>query len=193
MTLMSTSIMVATPEIARDLGTAPTAISTINAYVFLAMAASPLIWQPLAVFLGRRTTYLAGAVVLALGSLGCALADGTPALTAMWVLSGTTGPLFLVFGQTILSDIFEPVGLFSFSLFFFSLFFFSLAPFAPLFLFRLLPLMREREEKREKGGGGEVTSPHRKRNVVVNCTSLDRQGNSRGLLPREFCQRAIHR
>lgn len=124
MTLMSTSIMVATPEIARDLGTAPTAISTINAYVFLAMAASPLIWQPLAVFLGRRTTYLAGAVVLALGSLGCALADGTPALTAMWVLSGTTGPLFLVFGQTILSDIFEPVGLFSFSLFFFSLFFF---------------------------------------------------------------------
>jgi hypothetical protein len=30
-------------------------------------------------------------------------------LTALWVISGTTGPFFLVAGQTILSDIFEPV------------------------------------------------------------------------------------
>lgn len=108
MTFMSTSIMTVTPEISATFGTTPTSITTANAGVFVAMAASALLWLPVSTLLGRRTAYLVATVVLGLCSVGCALAPNLACLTALWVLSGTTGPFFLTAGQTILSDIFEP-------------------------------------------------------------------------------------
>lgn len=108
-TFMSTSIMTVNPEIAATFGTQTTAISTANAGVFVAMALSALIWLPVTTVIGRRSTYLVATAMLTLCSLGCALANNMATFTAMWVLSGTTGPFFLVAGQTILSDIFEPV------------------------------------------------------------------------------------
>ena len=108
-TFMSTSIMTVNPEIAATFGTEPTAISTANAGVFVAMALSALIWLPVTTIIGRRSTYLVATAILTLCSLGCALSNNLATLTALWVISGTTGPFFLVAGQTILSDIFEPV------------------------------------------------------------------------------------
>lgn len=108
-TFMSTSIMTVNPEIAATFGTQTTAISTANAGVFVAMALSSLIWLPITTIIGRRSTYLVATAALTVCSLGCALSNNMATLTAMWVLSGTTGPFFLVAGQTILSDIFEPV------------------------------------------------------------------------------------
>lgn len=107
-TFMSTSIMTVNPEIAATFGVPTTAISTANAGVLVASASSALLWLPITTIIGRRSAYLVAVVVFILCSLGCALSNNMASFTTLWVLSGTTGPFFLVAGQTILSDIFEP-------------------------------------------------------------------------------------
>lgn len=109
LTFVSTAIMAATIEVAEGLGTSPTSITTANAGVLVSMALSALLWLPISVIIGRRSAYLLVGVVLLLCSVGCALANSLPLFTTLWIISGTTGPFFLVAGQTILSDIFEPV------------------------------------------------------------------------------------
>ncbi|KAK6222560.1 major facilitator superfamily transporter [Colletotrichum tabaci] len=107
-TFSGSSILSATTEVAADFGTSTHAISTANAGVFVAMALSALIWLPASTILGRRTTYLVANALLTLCSVGSALAGSFALFTAIWVVGGTTGPFFLVAGQTILADIFEP-------------------------------------------------------------------------------------
>ncbi|KAF4472185.1 MFS transporter [Fusarium albosuccineum] len=85
-----------------------TTINTVNAGVFVAQALSGLIWLPISTILGRRSTYLVANIVLCLCSIGCAVAPNLAGFSALWILGGTTGPFFLVAGQTILADIFEP-------------------------------------------------------------------------------------
>ena len=109
MTFWSTAVMTATPEIASDFNTQPTSISNANAGVFGAMALSALIWLPISTIVGRRTAYLIANVILCSCSIGAALAPNMVCFTTLWVIGGTTGPFFLVAGQTILADIFEPV------------------------------------------------------------------------------------
>jgi hypothetical protein len=108
MTFTSVSIMAVTVEIAETFDTTPTTVTLANAGVLVAMALSALIWVPLSTILGRRTAYLVATVIMGLGTVGCALSNNMACLTALWVLTGTTGPFFLTAGQTILSDIFEP-------------------------------------------------------------------------------------
>lgn len=111
MTFATSSVLAVTPEIAKDLKVDETAIHVANAGVFVAMAMSPLIWNPVSRLMGRRKGYLLAACLLCLCSIGSALAPNLAAFTAIWVIGGTTGVVFLVSGQTILSDIFEPVSL----------------------------------------------------------------------------------
>ncbi|RSL47279.1 hypothetical protein CEP53_009998 [Fusarium sp. AF-6] len=108
MTFWSTAIMPATPEVASDLDIEVTTINTVNAGVFVAQALSGLIWLPISTIIGRRSTYLVANLVLCLCSIGCALAPNIAGFGALWIIGGTTGPFFLVAGQTILADIFEP-------------------------------------------------------------------------------------
>ncbi|KAJ4328592.1 hypothetical protein N0V84_000951 [Fusarium piperis] len=108
MTFWSTAIMPATPEVALDLDIRVTTINTVNAGVFVAQALSGLIWLPISTIIGRRSTYLVANLVLCLCSIGCAVAPNIAGFGSLWILGGTTGPFFLVAGQTILADIFEP-------------------------------------------------------------------------------------
>ncbi|KAK2049729.1 major facilitator superfamily transporter [Colletotrichum somersetense] len=102
------SILSATNEVAADFDVSTHAITTANAGVFIAMAMSALIWLPMTDILGRRTTYLVANILLTLCSIGSALSNNFACYTAIWVIGGTTGPFFLVAGQTILADIFDP-------------------------------------------------------------------------------------
>jgi MFS family permease len=111
MTFWSTAIMPATIEVASDLDIPVTTINTINAGVFVAQALSGLIWLPISTIIGRRSAYLAANIVLCLCAVGVAAAPNLPAFAALWILGGTTGPFFLVAGQTILADIFDPVSI----------------------------------------------------------------------------------
>ncbi|KAK1997018.1 major facilitator superfamily transporter [Colletotrichum falcatum] len=102
------SILSATNEVAADFDISTHAITTANAGVFVAMAMSALIWLPMTDVLGRRTTYLVANTLLTLCSVGSALSNNFACYTAIWIIGGTTGPFFLVAGQTILADIFDP-------------------------------------------------------------------------------------
>ncbi|KAF7561860.1 hypothetical protein G7046_g2288 [Stylonectria norvegica] len=107
-TFWGTAIMTATAEVALDFDTTSNSINTANAGVFVAMALSALIWLPISTIVGRRTAYLIANLVLCACSVGVAVARNMACFTALWVIGGTTGPFFLVAGQTVLADIFEP-------------------------------------------------------------------------------------
>lgn len=96
------------PEIAATFGVDDTVISSANAGVFFAMAASPLIWIPLGRVLGRRIAYLVAGCLILISGIGTAVAQSIAVYTALWVIGGSTGVVFLVSGQTIIADIFEP-------------------------------------------------------------------------------------
>lgn len=108
MTFWGTAIMPATVEIAAGFGVPVTSINTANAGVFVAMALSGLIWLPVSTIIGRRTTYLVANIVLCACSIGVSLSPNLACFATLWTIGGTTGPFFLVAGQTILADIFEP-------------------------------------------------------------------------------------
>ncbi|KAF4496954.1 MFS transporter [Fusarium agapanthi] len=108
MTFWSTAIMPATLEVASDLNIPVTTITTINAGVFVAQALSGLMWLPVSTIIGRRSAYLAANGVLCVCAIGCATVPNLAGFATLWILGGNTGPFFLVAGQTILADIFDP-------------------------------------------------------------------------------------
>ncbi|KAI3582955.1 acyl transferase/acyl hydrolase/lysophospholipase [Fusarium oxysporum f. sp. albedinis] len=100
--------MPATIEVASDLNIPVTTITTINAGVFVAQALSGLIWLPVSTIIGRKSAYLAANAVLCVCAIGCATVPNLAGFATLWILGGNTGPFFLVAGQTILADIFDP-------------------------------------------------------------------------------------
>ncbi|GKZ20535.1 hypothetical protein AbraIFM66951_005860 [Aspergillus brasiliensis] len=108
-TFLSTSLLVATPEISADLSTTPEIINVTNSGVLIAMGCSSLIWSPLAEIFSRKQSYDTATLVIVAASIGTALAPSMSIFTLMRVLSGFTGTYFMVAGQTIIADIFPPV------------------------------------------------------------------------------------
>ena len=108
-TSMSTSLLPATPEISKEFNTTPTIINFTNAGVLLAMGLSSFIWGPITLLLGRKNAYIAAVSMLCGCSVGMALAPSMRIFTTMRILGGFTGTYFMVSGQTMLADIFEPV------------------------------------------------------------------------------------
>ncbi|KAH8901638.1 putative MFS transporter [Thozetella sp. PMI_491] len=106
---LSTSLLVATPEISADLGTTPELLNITNAGVLIAMGLSSLIWLPLSQIIGRRHSYSLAILVLLASSIGTALAPDMRTFTVMRIISAFTGTYFMVAGQTIIADIFEPI------------------------------------------------------------------------------------
>ncbi|KAE8354636.1 major facilitator superfamily domain-containing protein [Aspergillus coremiiformis] len=108
-TFSSTSLLPAAPEIAEEFGTTTETLNITNAGVLLAMGFSSLIWGPMNNLIGRRVSYNTAILMLC----GCCAATGAAVdmkmFTVFRVLSGMTGMAFMVSGQTILADIFEPV------------------------------------------------------------------------------------
>lgn len=112
-TFSSTSLLPATPEIAAEFHTTPETLNVTNAGVLLAMGFSTLIWGPLNHVIGRRNSFNIAILILCACSAGTAAAVNMQMFTAFRVLGGLTGTSFMVSGQTILADIFEPVGFLS--------------------------------------------------------------------------------
>ncbi|CAG8383709.1 unnamed protein product [Penicillium salamii] len=107
-TFSSTSLLPATPEIATEFSTTTEILNVTNAGVLLAMGFSCLIWGPMVNIFGRRNAYNAAILVLCACSAGTAVATTLQIFIAMRILSGFTGTFFMVAGQTIIADIFEP-------------------------------------------------------------------------------------
>ncbi|KAJ5102708.1 MFS transporter [Penicillium argentinense] len=107
-TFSSTSLLPATPEIAAEFATSTEILNVVNAGVLIAMGLSSFIWGPMANIVGRRMAYNMAIVVLCGCSVGMAAAINLHMFIAMRLLSGFTGTFFMVAGQTIIADIFEP-------------------------------------------------------------------------------------
>ena len=108
-TFSSTSLLPATPEIAAEFSTTTEILNVINAGVLIAMGFSSFIWGPISNVFGRKNAYNAAIVVLCGCSVGTALAINLHMFIAMRLLGGFTGTFFMVAGQTIIADIFQPV------------------------------------------------------------------------------------
>ncbi|EED14213.1 MFS transporter, putative [Talaromyces stipitatus ATCC 10500] len=108
-TFSSTSMLIATPEIASDLSTTPEILDVTNAGVLVAMGLSSLIWSPLSDLFGRRKIYDVAIFFMFVPSIGAAVAPNLAAFTAMRLVGGLTGTYFMVAGQTVITDIFEPL------------------------------------------------------------------------------------
>lgn len=108
-TFSSTSLLVATPEISADLSTTSEILNVTNAGVLIAMGLSSLLWSPLSDIFGRRLVYNIAIFFLFVPSIGTAVAPDMATFTAMRMVSGFTGTYFMVAGQTVIADIFEPV------------------------------------------------------------------------------------
>ncbi|KAF5485425.1 MFS transporter fsa7 [Colletotrichum siamense] len=107
-TFASSSIMTAVAEVATDFDVPTHVITTANAGVFIAMAVSALIWLPISTIIGRRPTYLLATIMLTLSSVGSVTSQSFAFFVTAWILGGATGLYFLIAGQTILADTFEP-------------------------------------------------------------------------------------
>ncbi|KAJ5101572.1 hypothetical protein NUU61_003794 [Penicillium alfredii] len=108
-TFSSTSLLPATPEIASEFSTTTEMLNVTNAGVLVAMGFSSFLWGPIANLFGRKTAYNAAILVLCACSAGTAASINLGMFIAMRLLGGFTGTFFMVAGQTIIADIFEPV------------------------------------------------------------------------------------
>ena len=108
-TWSTSSLFVATDEISAQFHTTPTVLNIMNACMLLLMGFSSLVWVPLGRIWGRERVYTGAIVTLLATSIGMALAPNMAVFTLMRLLGGVPGTYFMVAGQTILADIFEPV------------------------------------------------------------------------------------
>lgn len=108
-TSTSTSLLIATPEISEEIKTTPEILNITNAGVLIAMGCSSLLWSPVAELTSRRIAYNTAMFVMTAGSIGTALAPNMGVFTASRLITAFTGTSFMVFGQTIIADIFPPL------------------------------------------------------------------------------------
>ncbi|KAJ5908883.1 hypothetical protein N7495_001565 [Penicillium taxi] len=108
-TFSSTSLLPAIPEIASEFSTSSEILNVINSGVLIAMGLSSFIWDPITKIFGQKVAYNAAIVVLCGCSAGTALSINLHMFIAMRILSGFTGTFFMVAGNTIIADIYEPV------------------------------------------------------------------------------------
>jgi len=99
------TIFPAFPQIAGQLGADKVAMQqTISVYL-LAYAAMSLVHGPLSDALGRRPVILAGLVVFAAASAGCALSTSLPVLLSFRALQGFSAGVGLIVGRAVIRDV----------------------------------------------------------------------------------------
>src|SRR6478672_6670223 len=99
------TIFPAFPQIGEQLGADKMAMQqTISVYL-LAYAAMSLVHGPLSDALGRRPVILAGLVVFALASVGCALSTSLPMLLWFRALQGFSAGVGLIVGRAVIRDV----------------------------------------------------------------------------------------
>lgn len=99
------TIFPAFPAIGRELGANAVAMQqTISVYL-VAYALTSLLHGPLSDAIGRRRVILAGLVVFAIASAGCALATDLPTLLAFRAVQGLSSGVGLIVGRAVIRDV----------------------------------------------------------------------------------------
>ncbi|KZF23239.1 synaptic vesicle transporter [Xylona heveae TC161] len=108
-TFSSTSLFPAVPEIADEFGTVPSVVNYSNAAILVAMGLASYIWGPMSMIIGRRSAYNIALFIFFAFAIGAALAPNLQTFVAMRTLAGFEASFFMVAGQAIIADIFDPL------------------------------------------------------------------------------------
>ncbi|RSL60053.1 hypothetical protein CEP54_006961 [Fusarium duplospermum] len=106
--ISSTSVLAATPEVAKDYDTTGSIINVSNAAYMIVMALSPLVWGPMSQVFGRRVVSLASSAMFFLLSLATALAPNLASFIVFRAASAFGGTAFILIGPACVGDIYRP-------------------------------------------------------------------------------------
>ncbi|KAK8925444.1 hypothetical protein H634G_07624 [Metarhizium anisopliae BRIP 53293] len=106
--ISSTSILAATPEVAKEYNTTGSVINASNAGYMVFMGLSPIIWGPMSQVFGRWPVIMLTAVLFFLLSLATALAPNLVSFFVFRALSAFEGTAFILLGSACLADIYRP-------------------------------------------------------------------------------------
>ncbi len=106
--LDSTVVNVALPRLGDDLDASFAGLSWVSNGYLLTLAALILVGGSVGDRIGRKRTYLAGALAFAVASLLCALAPSIPTLVAARLLQGAAGAFLVPGSLAILQTSFHP-------------------------------------------------------------------------------------
>ncbi|KAI1862635.1 uncharacterized protein JN550_010160 [Neoarthrinium moseri] len=106
--ISSTSVLAASPEVAKEYGTTGSIINLSNALYMLMMGLSPMCWGPLSQVYGRRWVTIVTAVAFLACSIGTALAPNLAAFFVFRILSAFEGTSFILVGSSVIGDMYRP-------------------------------------------------------------------------------------
>ncbi|KAM5352302.1 hypothetical protein ACJ41O_005025 [Fusarium nematophilum] len=106
--ISSTSVLAATPEVAKDYNTTGSIINVSNAAYMIVMALSPVVWGPMSQVFGRRLVALASSIIFFLLSLATALAPNLASFIVFRAASAFGGTAFILIGPACIGDIYRP-------------------------------------------------------------------------------------
>ncbi|KAI1331797.1 MFS general substrate transporter [Xylariaceae sp. FL0255] len=106
--ISSTSVLAATPEVAKTYSTTGTIVNLVNALYLLFMGLSPIVWGPLSQVYGRRIISLTTGAGFFVASIGTALSPNLASFFFFRLLTGFEGTSFLLTGAAVISDIYRP-------------------------------------------------------------------------------------
>lgn len=104
----ASTLHVALPLLAHDLGAGPEAASWILLSYMLVLTVLILVFGRLADLFGRRRLYLGGLVVLTLASVGCGLARDTPTMLVLRCLQAMGAAAVIANTTALVTDAFPP-------------------------------------------------------------------------------------
>ncbi|KAH6899660.1 major facilitator superfamily domain-containing protein [Thelonectria olida] len=106
--ISSTSVLAATPEVAKSYKTTGSIINVSNAAYMVVMALSPLIWGPMSQVFGRRPVALSTAIVFFLLSVATALSPNLASFIVFRAASAFGGTTPILIGPACIGDIYRP-------------------------------------------------------------------------------------
>ncbi|KAF5717356.1 dityrosine transporter [Fusarium mundagurra] len=96
--ISSTSVLAATPEVAKTFNSTGSIINLSNAAYMIVMALSPLFWGPMSQVYGRRSAALSSSIIFFLLSLATALAPDLTSFIVFRAASAFGGTAFILIG-----------------------------------------------------------------------------------------------
>ncbi|KAI4598760.1 hypothetical protein KJ359_002652 [Pestalotiopsis sp. 9143b] len=106
--ISSTSVLAASPEVAKEFQTTGSIINISNAMYMLFMGLSPMFWGPMSQVYGRRWVTIVTAIAFLACSIGTALAPNLAAFFVFRILSAFEGTSFILVGSSVIGDIYRP-------------------------------------------------------------------------------------